>query len=137
MSTTRADTDRGHTHEDNQAGGGRRKEKGTHHVLATLHELLVDDLAGKVLAGLDVDRLLHDRVRPAPERLARAVLSWGKISMRTVGEGEGMGGVWRVGYDGERGVCRYTTRGRTWQGTVAGAGMLLECACRVSVVCSC
>jgi hypothetical protein len=43
-------------------------------MLPPLHELLVDDLARIVLARLDVYRLLHDRVRPAPERLARAIL---------------------------------------------------------------
>ena len=43
-------------------------------MLAPLHELLVDDLAGIVFAGVDVDGLLHDGVRPAPERLACAVL---------------------------------------------------------------
>ena len=47
----------------------------THHVFPPLHELLVDDFAGKVLAGLDVDGLLDDGIRSAAERLARAVLS--------------------------------------------------------------
>ena len=36
-----------------------------HHVFPTLHELLVDDLAGEVLSGLDMDRLLDDSVCPA------------------------------------------------------------------------
>lgn len=45
-----------------------------HHVLAALHEALVDNLAGVVLARLDVDRLLHDGIRAAAERLARPVL---------------------------------------------------------------
>lgn len=45
-----------------------------HHVLAPLHELFVDDLAGIVLPGLDVDGLLHDSVRATAERLACAVL---------------------------------------------------------------
>ena len=46
----------------------------THHVLAPLHELLVDDLARIVLARLDVHGLLHDGVRAAAEGLARAIL---------------------------------------------------------------
>ena len=46
----------------------------THHVLAALHELLVDDLAGIVLAGLDVDGLLDDGVRAAPKGFACPVL---------------------------------------------------------------
>ena len=37
----------------------------THHVLAALHELLVDDLASIVLAGLDVDGFLDNSVRAA------------------------------------------------------------------------
>ena len=45
-----------------------------HHVFAALHEALVDDLAGVVLACIDVDRLLHDGIRAAAERLARPIL---------------------------------------------------------------
>ncbi len=45
-----------------------------YHVLAAFHEALVDDLAGIVLVCLDVDRLLHDGIRAAPERLARPIL---------------------------------------------------------------
>lgn len=45
-----------------------------HHVLAPLHELFVDDLAGIVFPGLDVDGLLHDSVCATAERLACAVL---------------------------------------------------------------
>jgi hypothetical protein len=43
-------------------------------MLPPLHELLVDDLAGIVLAGLDVDGLLHDGIRSATKRLACAIL---------------------------------------------------------------
>jgi hypothetical protein len=43
-------------------------------MLPPFHELLVDDLAGIVLAGLDVDRLFNDSIRPATERLACAIL---------------------------------------------------------------
>lgn len=46
----------------------------THHMLPPLHELLVDDFAGIVLARLDVNRLLHDGIRPTTERLACAIL---------------------------------------------------------------
>jgi hypothetical protein len=48
---------------------------GTHHIFASLHELLVDDLAGIVLASLDVDRLFDDGVRSAAQSLACAVLT--------------------------------------------------------------
>lgn len=51
-----------------------------HHVLAPLHELFVDDLAGIVFPGLDVDGLLHDSVRATAERLACAVLRVGKAN---------------------------------------------------------
>jgi len=34
------------------------------HVLATLHEFLVDNLASIVFVGLDMNSLLHDSVRP-------------------------------------------------------------------------
>ena len=46
----------------------------THHVFPPLHELLVDDLASIVLAGLDVYGLLHDSVRSAAECLACPIL---------------------------------------------------------------
>lgn len=74
------------------------QEKAAHHMLAALHEALVDDLAGVVLAALDVDRLLHDRVRPAAERLSGAVLSGASRSAS----------------------LRRHGRVLTWQGTVAG-----------------
>lgn len=48
--------------------------RGTDHVLAALHELLVDDLAGIVLARLDVHGLLYDGVCSTAERLASAIL---------------------------------------------------------------
>ena len=71
-------TDSDEEREEKEEGKKEReagKRDGTHHVLPALHERLVDDLARVVLARLDVHRLLHDRVRPAPERLARPVLS--------------------------------------------------------------
>jgi hypothetical protein len=43
-------------------------------VLATLHELLVDDFAGIVFASGDVNGLLDDGVGSAAEGLARPVL---------------------------------------------------------------
>ena len=64
---------------------GRSQGTETHHVFTALHELLVDDLTGIVLAGLDVYGLLHDGVRPAAEGLARPILSSsraGSISRR-------------------------------------------------------
>ena len=43
-------------------------------MLPPLHELLVDDLAGIVLAGLDVDGLFDDGVGTGAEGFAGAVL---------------------------------------------------------------
>ena len=43
-------------------------------MLAPLHELLVDDLAGIVLAGLDVHGLLYDGIRAAAQCLASTIL---------------------------------------------------------------
>lgn len=43
-------------------------------VLPALHELFVDDLAGIVFAGLDVDGFLDDRIGAAADGLACAVL---------------------------------------------------------------
>ena len=51
---------------------------GRYHVLSALHELFVDDLAGIVFSGLDVDGLLHDGVGAASEGLAGAVLGVGR-----------------------------------------------------------
>jgi hypothetical protein len=48
------------------------------HVLAALHELLVDDFACVVLVRPNVHGLLHDRVRATPEGLARPVLRNGR-----------------------------------------------------------
>ena len=45
-----------------------------HHVLPPLHKLLVDDLTCVVLPGLDMDRLFHDRIRPAAQGLPSSVL---------------------------------------------------------------
>lgn len=47
------------------------------HVLATLHQLLVDDFAGIVLACGDVDGFLDDCVRAAAQCAASAVLLLG------------------------------------------------------------
>ena len=46
----------------------------TNHMLLPLHELLVDDLANIVFAGLDVDRLFPDITRPTTENHACAIL---------------------------------------------------------------
>jgi hypothetical protein len=43
-------------------------------MLPTLHQPLIDYLARIILARLDMDRLLHDRIRAAAEGFARAVL---------------------------------------------------------------
>ena len=53
-----------------------QEDAGTHHVLPALHELLVDDLAGKVLAGLDVDSLFDDSIGAASEGFTCTVLEW-------------------------------------------------------------
>jgi hypothetical protein len=44
------------------------------HMFPSLHKLLVDNLAGIILARLNMNGLFHDRIRPAAESLARAVL---------------------------------------------------------------
>lgn len=74
----------------------------THHELATLHELFVDDLACVVLAGLDVDGLLYDSVRAAAQRLAGTILDAPISAQR----------------------ARNLGRARTWQGTVGVAGIM-------------
>lgn len=43
-------------------------------MLSAFHELLVDDLARIVLARLDVDSLLDDRIGPAAQSLACPIL---------------------------------------------------------------
>ena len=64
-------------------------------MFSALHELLVDDLAGVVLAGLDVDGLFDDGVGAAPEGLARPVLGRGRYqqagrrSRRAISPGRG------------------------------------------------
>lgn len=50
------------------------KRLNTHHMFSPLHELLVDDLAGIVFAGLDVYGLLHDSICAASERSSCAIL---------------------------------------------------------------
>ena len=45
-----------------------------HHVLSAFHELFIDDLAGIVFAGLDMDGFLHNSIRPAAEGLTSAIL---------------------------------------------------------------
>lgn len=47
----------------------------THHVLPSLHEFLVDDLACVVFARLDVDGLLHDGIGPTSKGFSRAILT--------------------------------------------------------------
>ena len=44
-------------------------------MFSPLHKLLVDDFASIIFARLDVNRLLDDRIRPAAQGLASAVLS--------------------------------------------------------------
>lgn len=61
-------------------------KRSTYHVLPTLHELLVDHLAGIVLAGLDMDGLLYDRIRSAAEGLPCAILC--ELSHRGVERGQ-------------------------------------------------
>ena len=46
----------------------------------SLHKLLVDNLAGIILARLNMNGLFHDRIRPAAEGLACAVLHTDLIS---------------------------------------------------------
>ena len=46
-------------------------------MFSPLHELLVDDLAGIVLAGLDVHGLLDDGIGAAAQGLACAILDVG------------------------------------------------------------
>lgn len=53
----------------------------THHILTPLHELLVNDLTCIVLAGLDVDRLLHDGIRSTTECLACPILGVRTVSL--------------------------------------------------------
>lgn len=43
-----------------------------------LHELFIDDFAGIVLAGLDMNRLLHDCIRAATKGTSGAVLELSK-----------------------------------------------------------
>lgn len=43
-------------------------------MFSALHQLLVNDLAGIILSCLDMDRLLDDSVRPAPQGLPSPVL---------------------------------------------------------------
>lgn len=43
-------------------------------MFSALHQLLVNDFASIIFAGLDVDRLLDDSVSPTAQRLSRAVL---------------------------------------------------------------
>ena len=47
----------------------------TYHKLPPLHELLVDDFAGIILASLDMHGLLYDGIRAATQCLASAILS--------------------------------------------------------------
>jgi hypothetical protein len=46
----------------------------THHVFPTLHELLVNDLASIVFAGLDMYGLLDDGICAASKRASCAIL---------------------------------------------------------------
>ena len=44
-------------------------------MFATLHEALVDDLAGKVLPRMNVDGFLHDGIGTTPQGLSSAILN--------------------------------------------------------------
>ena len=52
----------------------------TYHVLPTLHEFLVNDLASKVLAGLDVYRFFDDSIRPTSKGFTSPILQGYSIS---------------------------------------------------------
>ena len=43
-------------------------------MFSTLHEFLVDDLAGIVGTSLDMHGFLHNGIRSAAQRLSRAIL---------------------------------------------------------------
>ena len=43
-------------------------------MFSAFHQLLINDFAGIIFAGFDVDRLLEDSVSPTAYRLSRAVL---------------------------------------------------------------
>jgi len=62
----------------------RRIDGKTYHVLPPLHEFLVDDFASIVLAGFDMNRLLHDCIRAAPEGTSCAVLEFTSQAERIV-----------------------------------------------------
>ena len=47
-------------------------------MFSALHELLVDNLAGIIGSGLDVDGLLDDGVRAATQSLSGPILRTGK-----------------------------------------------------------
>ena len=43
-------------------------------MFSALHQLLVDDFASIIFAGMDVDRLLDNSESPTAQRLSRAIL---------------------------------------------------------------
>ena len=49
-------------------------------MFSTLHEFLVDDLAGIVGTSLDMHGFLHNGIRSAAQRLSRAILEIRLIS---------------------------------------------------------
>lgn len=75
----------------------------THHVFPTLHKFLVDDLACKVLAGLDVDGLLDYGICSTSKRFTCPILEQSSISVPSLTD--------------------QIVNGLTWHGTVAGAGI--------------
>jgi hypothetical protein len=82
-------------------------------MLTALHKLLVDDLAGIVLARLDVDGLLYDGVRSASECFACAVLQKGSATLPQIRRptylaGHSLGGR-HDGGEGERVGARDST----------------------------
>ena len=78
------------------------RERITYHVLPSFHELLIDDLAGIVFTGTNVNGLFNNSVRPTSESPSSTVLRLALFLASLPGR--------RTGDDRQR--------GHTWQGTV-------------------
>lgn len=78
------------------------RERMTYHVLPSFHELLIDNLAGIVFAGTNVNGLFDYGVRPTSESPSSTVLRLALFLASLPGRREG---------DDRQ-------RGHTWQGTV-------------------
>ena len=74
-------------------------------MFSTLHKLLVDDLAGIVLASLDVDRLLDDSICSTSKRTPCPVLEGQQSRTRGIKQ-----------LNVALAICGEI--GHTWQGTV-------------------